>query len=154
MALPQRELFVIGPDQLGFASASFNWSPRGNFLAISGDKVYLPMHHKPQSYRFTRNNWLLTCSAKFTYLTDEASCTTISPCQLQSSRLMRGCPGQERCRYWHTFAQALYSLCNPCAVQWDASGDLLAILPRGNSFAIVWTASTREIAQSEAGFKV
>ncbi|KAL3146553.1 hypothetical protein ABBQ32_000795 [Trebouxia sp. C0010 RCD-2024] len=39
------------------------------------------------------------------------------------------------------------------ALQWDASGDLLAILPRGNSFAIVWTASTREIAQSEAGFK-
>ena len=40
MALPQRELFVIGSDQLGFASASFSWSPRGNFLAISGDKVW------------------------------------------------------------------------------------------------------------------
>jgi len=39
-------------------------------------------------------------------------------------------------------------------LQWDASGELLAILPRGNSFAIVWTASTRDIAQSEAGFKV
>ena len=39
MALPQRELFVIGSDQLGFASASFSWSPRGNFLAVSGDKV-------------------------------------------------------------------------------------------------------------------
>lgn len=39
-------------------------------------------------------------------------------------------------------------------MQWDASGELLAILPRGNSFAIVWTASTRDIAQSEVGFKV
>ncbi|KAL0053124.1 hypothetical protein WJX82_001225 [Trebouxia sp. C0006] len=110
MAQPQRELFVIGSDQLGFANATFSWNPRGTFLAISGDKR--------QVHIFDRRGKLYY---HITLPTPEF-------------------PHDER-------------MSGTRALQWDASGELLAILPRGNSFAIVWTASTRDIAQSEAGFK-
>ncbi|KAL0039283.1 hypothetical protein WJX79_001413 [Trebouxia sp. C0005] len=110
MAQPQRELFVIGSDQLGFANATFSWNPRGTFLAISGDKR--------QVHVFDRRGKLYY---HITLPTPEF-------------------PHDER-------------MSGTRALQWDASGELLAILPRGNSFAIVWTASTRDIAQSEAGFK-
>ena len=71
---------------------------------------------------------------------------------------MRAFLARERSRYYCCLQACLgchtTSLYGCGALQWDASGELLAILPRGNSFAIVWTATTREIAQSEAGFKV
>ena len=39
-------------------------------------------------------------------------------------------------------------------MQWDMTGELLAILPHGNSYAMVWTAATSDLAHIEAGFKV
>ncbi len=39
-------------------------------------------------------------------------------------------------------------------LQWDAEGDLLAVLPRGQGFALVWTAATAEVFRVEAGLKV
>ena len=39
-------------------------------------------------------------------------------------------------------------------LQWDAEGDLLAVLPRGQGFALVWTAATADVFRVEAGLKV
>ena len=39
-------------------------------------------------------------------------------------------------------------------MQWDASGELLAVLPRGQGFAMLWTATTKESVKLESGFKV
>ena len=39
-------------------------------------------------------------------------------------------------------------------LQWDAEGDLLAVLPRGQGFVLVWTAATADVSRVEAGLKV
>jgi hypothetical protein len=39
-------------------------------------------------------------------------------------------------------------------LQWDATGDMLAILPAGSSRVVVWSAVTRELQQLETEFRV
>lgn len=38
--------------------------------------------------------------------------------------------------------------------QWDASGDVLAVLPAGCSFVYTWTASSRDLQKLETDFRV
>ncbi|KAK9830069.1 hypothetical protein WJX72_009571 [[Myrmecia] bisecta] len=38
-------------------------------------------------------------------------------------------------------------------LQWDATGESLAVLPRGQGFAIIWTAATKEAARVDITFK-
>lgn len=40
------------------------------------------------------------------------------------------------------------------ALQWDPAGDLLAVLPSGQGFAILWAAATREVTRVDTGLKV
>lgn len=39
------------------------------------------------------------------------------------------------------------------ALQWDASGETLAVLPAGCSFVYTWTAATKELQKLETDFK-
>lgn len=92
MALPQRQLFVIGPDQLGSSSAIFSWNPRNNLLAVSGDKVSnVSCFVQPSAGILVKTCFrnLLFCSGKCMSLTKGASLTTISPYPLLSSLAMR-----------------------------------------------------------------
>jgi hypothetical protein len=42
-----------------------------------------------------------------------------------------------------------------CAyLQWDASGETLAVLPAGCSFVYTWTAATRDLQKLETDFRV
>lgn len=41
-----------------------------------------------------------------------------------------------------------------CAVQWDASGSMLAVLPAGCSFIYTWSADTKELQKLETDFRV
>lgn len=38
-------------------------------------------------------------------------------------------------------------------LQWDASGEILALLPAGCSFVYTWTAATKELQKLETDFK-
>jgi WD repeat-containing protein 19 len=38
-------------------------------------------------------------------------------------------------------------------LQWDASGETLAVLPAGCSFVYTWTAATKELQKLETDFK-
>lgn len=41
-----------------------------------------------------------------------------------------------------------------CCMQWHPSGEYLAVLPRGQTFAMVWNATKHEVARVDADVKV
>ena len=44
--------------------------------------------------------------------------------------------------------------CCCAALEWDAAGDALAVLPAGGSAVLVWSPATRELQRLEAEFRV
>lgn len=106
-----KELWGIGPEILGDGKAIFEWSPKGNWLAVAGVKRKVEI--------LDRNGRLY----------DEI--------QLPQAEVLSMEPRSASC----------------LQLAWDPVGDLLAILPAGNSCVYLWTASTKEAQKIDSEFK-
>jgi hypothetical protein len=58
------------------------------------------------------------------------------------------------CCLTHCISCNTFICMNPACLQWDAFGDVLAVLPAGCSFVYTWTASTRDLQKLETDFRV
>lgn len=175
----QRKLFSIGSEQPGDAATSFTWNSKGTLLAIGGKKVcklteqQMACPRSPDRSTLVTARWLQrvvtvydrngALRAEISIPAPEFPYDERLPCinQLQVRPMRSGCLAEQ---------QLCAASCKPLQIvpeqhsishqqvaamlQWDSEGDLLAVLPRGQGFALVWTAATAEVFRVEAGLKV
>ncbi|MEW5304579.1 MAG: hypothetical protein WDW36_007181 [Sanguina aurantia] len=109
-----KKLFGVTPELLGDGRVLFDWSSKGNYLAVTGSK---------------RKCCILDRNGR---LYDEVHfpAADLPPPEARDVR-----------------ASSAYAL------QWDPSGEQLAILPSGNTSLLIWSALTKEVQRIDSEFK-
>ena len=150
----QKKLFSIKSDVLGDGKVTFEWSPRGNYLAATGSKVGESIAGASPGSTVDR----CLCLQRTTVIYERTG-ALYDELHFAASEIpaeSRGGPAAQlqvrltlslnnRLQIQHDSAWRL--------PQWDPASDLLAVVPNGCAFIMLWTPN-KEIQRVETDFKV